>query len=404
MLNKVSRSFAMVIQQLPPETRDAVCVFYLVLRTLDTIEDDMSLDTRTKVPQLQNFHEQCSDPSFKRSDVGSGDSKSLMEQYHYVADAFNQLAQGFQRVIREICQRMGSGMAEFIEKRGVETYAELDRYCHFVAGLVGIGLSQLFAESGQESSEFKQMEQLSNHMGLFLQKTNIIRDYKEDMEEGELPRVWWPKEAWSKYADALEHFLQESKRDNAKACLNELIANALEHAPRCLEYMSKLNDQSIFRFCAIPQTMAIATLERCFDNGAVFEQPVKVDKGEVARINLQTCSIADVRFYFAGYAASIVEKSKRSRTRNADSVRRAALTIVDACGVDVNTAVMARKNLRTRPHSNAIFGPLSFAYLAYAFNVRFVQMFASNFLPLESISSVSSLFPLNGSVASNGYY
>ena len=42
VLNKVSRSFAIVIQQLDEELRDAVCVFYLVLRALDTIEDDMA--------------------------------------------------------------------------------------------------------------------------------------------------------------------------------------------------------------------------------------------------------------------------------------------------------------------------------------------------------------------------
>ena len=41
MLNKVSRSFAIVIQQLPHELQDAVCIFYLVLRALDTVEDDM---------------------------------------------------------------------------------------------------------------------------------------------------------------------------------------------------------------------------------------------------------------------------------------------------------------------------------------------------------------------------
>ena len=34
----------MVIQQLPERLRDAICVFYLVLRALDTVEDDMGLD------------------------------------------------------------------------------------------------------------------------------------------------------------------------------------------------------------------------------------------------------------------------------------------------------------------------------------------------------------------------
>jgi len=41
----VSRSFAVVIQQLPQELQDPVCIFYLVLRGLDSVEDDMVSDT-----------------------------------------------------------------------------------------------------------------------------------------------------------------------------------------------------------------------------------------------------------------------------------------------------------------------------------------------------------------------
>ncbi|CAM8937807.1 unnamed protein product [Rhodiola kirilowii] len=37
MLHKVSTSFSLVIQQLGPEIRHAVCIFYLVLRALDTV-------------------------------------------------------------------------------------------------------------------------------------------------------------------------------------------------------------------------------------------------------------------------------------------------------------------------------------------------------------------------------
>ncbi|RWW82801.1 hypothetical protein BHE74_00008709 [Ensete ventricosum] len=102
MLQKVSRSFALVIQQLGPQLRDAVrthlfffsilppagpfldpsplapspvrcfvCVFYLVLRALDTVgllsssynlypnkiaEDDTSIPSDIKMPILQNFY------------------------------------------------------------------------------------------------------------------------------------------------------------------------------------------------------------------------------------------------------------------------------------------------------------------------------------------------------------
>lgn len=52
-----TRSFAVVIQQLPNPLRDAICVFYLVLRGLDTVEDDMSIPVDEKLPQLHAFHE-----------------------------------------------------------------------------------------------------------------------------------------------------------------------------------------------------------------------------------------------------------------------------------------------------------------------------------------------------------
>ena len=38
---------------------------------------------------------------------------------------------------------------------------------------------------------------LSDQMGLFLQKTNIIRDYLEDYVDG---RAFWPQSVWKKYS------------------------------------------------------------------------------------------------------------------------------------------------------------------------------------------------------------
>lgn len=42
MFFQVSRSFAAVIQQLPKVLAVDIAVFYLVLRGLDTVEDDMT--------------------------------------------------------------------------------------------------------------------------------------------------------------------------------------------------------------------------------------------------------------------------------------------------------------------------------------------------------------------------
>ena len=71
------------------------------------------------------------------------------------------------------------------------------QYCHYVAGLVGIGLSKLFSVSGLEANAVGEDTELANSMGLFLQKTNIIRDYLEDLDDG---RVFWPKSVSLIYA------------------------------------------------------------------------------------------------------------------------------------------------------------------------------------------------------------
>ena len=84
---------------------------------------------------------------------------------------------------------MATGMADYAHKAAttgtiyLETISEYDLYCHYVAGLVGEGLSGIFSASGKEAPWLKDQLELSNSMGLLLQKTNIIRDYREDTDK-----------------------------------------------------------------------------------------------------------------------------------------------------------------------------------------------------------------------------
>src|SRR3954463_12508361 len=56
-LDMTSRSFSAVIKELHPELLVPVCLFYLVLRGLDTIEDDMTIPLERKEPILRNFQD-----------------------------------------------------------------------------------------------------------------------------------------------------------------------------------------------------------------------------------------------------------------------------------------------------------------------------------------------------------
>ena len=78
MLNKTSRSFAFVIRELGGELRDAVCLFYLVLRALDTVEDDMSFGAEEKAEVLRQFHERLYTPGWTFTRCGEGFEKTLL--------------------------------------------------------------------------------------------------------------------------------------------------------------------------------------------------------------------------------------------------------------------------------------------------------------------------------------
>ena len=204
--------------------------------------------------------------------VGEGDEKLLLEQYYRCVNVYKKLSPASQVVIADITKRMGEGMALYVDKdlgQGTVTVEDYNMYCHYVAGLVGEGLSRLFTCTGYELPAVAGVSTtLANTMGLFLQKTNIIRDYLEDYVDG---RAFWPQQVWKKYAPSgdLGELAKPEARERAVACLNELVTDALECVPECMEYMAMLKTEEVFRFCAIPQVMAIATLADLYDNPKV---------------------------------------------------------------------------------------------------------------------------------------
>lgn len=60
-------------------------------------------------------------------------------------------------------------------------------------------------------------------------------------------------QAWSQFADRLEDFARPEKIEEALSCLNLLVTDALRHVPDVIAYLSRLRNQSVFNFCAIPQ-------------------------------------------------------------------------------------------------------------------------------------------------------
>ncbi|KAI9925834.1 hypothetical protein ASPWEDRAFT_42505 [Aspergillus wentii DTO 134E9] len=312
-LQKTSRSFSAVIQELHPELLVPVCLFYLVLRGLDTIEDDTSIPLETKEPLLRDFKNVLDKEgwSFTGNRPEEKD-RELLVQFHNVIAEFKKLKPVYQEIIKDITDKMANGMADYarkaeLEDASVKTIEEYDLYCHYVAGLVGEGLTRLFVEAEFGNPALIKRVALHKSMGLFLQKTNIIRDIREDEDDG---RRFWPKEIWSKHVDNFEDLLNPEHLDAALNCSSEMVLNALEHVEACLFYLAGLREQSVFNFCAIPQSMAIATLELCFRNPDIFKRNIKITKGEACQLMMESTQNLRILFEtFRRYARKIHKRN-----------------------------------------------------------------------------------------------
>ncbi|KAI6677663.1 hypothetical protein NL676_038459 [Syzygium grande] len=217
-------------------------------------------------------------------------------------------------------------MAKFICKE-VETVDDYNEYCHYVSGLIGIGLSKLFHASGAEDLA---PDCLCNSMALILQKQDTIQDYLEDINEIPKSRMFWPCQIWSKYVNKLEDLKYEENSVKAVQCLNEMVTDALTHVEDCLTYMSALRDPAIFRFWAIFQIMAIGNLALSYNNIEVFRGVVKIRPGLAAKVRDRTRTMADV--YGAFYDFSCMLKSKVDKNDpNATKTLRIIEGIQKAC-------------------------------------------------------------------------
>jgi farnesyl-diphosphate farnesyltransferase len=311
LLNATSRSFASVIQELNHELLVPIALFYLVLRGLDTIEDDMTIPLSKKVPLLRNFHNTMEQDGWQFHESQEKD-KELLEKFDLVVAELKKIKPNYYEIIKDMTVKMGNGMADYAEndeviQNGVQSIKDYELYCHYVAGLVGEGLTRLFVASELANPKLSERPRLTESMAQFLQKTNIIRDLHEDWEDG---RKWYPKEIWSKHVDKFEHLFEEKYQVQALNCISEMVLDALRHAEDCLFYMAGMRDQSVFNFVAIPQGMAIATLELVFRNPNVLKRNVKITKGDACQIMIESTqnhrAISEV---FRRYARRIHEKN-----------------------------------------------------------------------------------------------
>jgi farnesyl-diphosphate farnesyltransferase len=105
-LEKTSRSFATVIQELNPDMLVPIALFYLVLRGLDTIEDDMTISADTKEPLLRDFYKLMQIDGWTFKDNGPDEKdRELLVHFDDVIVELKKLKSNYLEIIEDITKQ-----------------------------------------------------------------------------------------------------------------------------------------------------------------------------------------------------------------------------------------------------------------------------------------------------------
>lgn len=275
ILQKVSRTFALTIPQLPRPLRRVVTNAYLLCRIADTIEDESALSFEQK----QHFHD-----FFLEVVAGTADADRFASELAplLVRDALeaekdlvrnsamvvavtrtfndNQRA-ALQRCLAVMCHGMPR-YERHASVDGLSNQQSLDRYCYYVAGVVGETLTDLFCDYSAAIARHRDtMMRLGASFGEGLQMVNILKDFWEDHRRGV---CWLPQNLFAGLGVNLGRVDREHYQPGFGKAYAQLIGIAHCHLRKGFEYTMLIPDKEsgIRRFCLLALALAVRTLQR----------------------------------------------------------------------------------------------------------------------------------------------
>jgi farnesyl-diphosphate farnesyltransferase len=300
MLPRVSRTFALCIRFLPDDVRRSVLLSYLLCRVADTVEDAPGLPTARKQELLNRFAVAVDGGAADLTDLERAFAERDDPDAHLAARAtlVVMLLQEQPAAVREAIVpwvvEMCRGMAEFAARppcsgrslRSLETEADLDRYCYYVAGTVGHLLTALFAAHRPRitAAAAARMDALAEDFGAGLQLVNILADVSRDRQRG----INYVPEAVCRAAglEAVD-LLEPAAHDRARAALARVADRARQRLRRARDYCLLLPraEYQLRLFCLVPYYLALRTL-RALEHEHRYPAPglrVKVGRSAVYR-------------------------------------------------------------------------------------------------------------------------
>ncbi len=259
-------------------------------RIADTIEDEPTLDVSRKRDFLGRFAEvvqrQTASDSFAHelagllSEATNPGERDLAQNASSVIDFHKKLPIGQRKPIERCIEIMCNGMSEFVEtgETGLPTMEHVERYCYYVAGVVGEMITDVLSDYSSAISEQRdELSQLSVRFGRGLQLVNILKDHREDRRRGV---TWLPRRILNtRSRDSAEEF--ETSLERRIMHIVRVAQSDLEAAIRYVELIP-VRERGVRAFLVITIGLAVLTLRRINSNpGFRRGDDVKISRRQV---------------------------------------------------------------------------------------------------------------------------
>ncbi len=295
MLPKVSRTFAINIRILKGELYRAVLVAYLFCRMVDTVEDaeNLSMDLRNRLldDYVALFRSSVHDAESVAKWIAlfgdldpSDPQQRLIQDSRFVFGVFFELPSATRGIISDCVVEMTQGMKRTLNQQRpqeplhtLRTTAELEQYCYYVAGTVGIMLTRLFATYSRllNPSAARVLTDLQLSFALGLQMTNIIKDCAEDFRRG---WCYIPADLAARFGVSVTDFLAPENAQQSLATLDDLTIQTARHLDGALTYAVTLPRREVrmrlFNLWSL--FFAVKTLGKAWHNKDLLSSKVKI--------------------------------------------------------------------------------------------------------------------------------
>ena len=133
------------------------------------------------------------------------------------------------RLRREHLEAVIDGMAMDLAQHRYADFADLERYCHRVAGVVGLMSAEIFGYEEPGTAGF------ARDLGIAFQLTNIVRDVGEDARRG---RIYLPADDLARFGVSASSILRAREEPGFRELMAFQVARAREWYERALAQLA----------------------------------------------------------------------------------------------------------------------------------------------------------------------